>query len=245
MGKLPWTPWYFGDWLHDPALRSVSLAARGLWADMLAIMWESPERGISPYAAGKLEAKAWAKVVGHRADYVRKLVVELELSGVLSRRKGDRKIYSRRMVREELEREKARKRQQKHRASVTPNVTPVSQVSSSSSSSSSLESEKHTVSQDAAVEEESKNGQPAATPSRELILAFRALGHEPFGPQKFQGIWLESYSAAGESPNWTDIMENVIQRCKSLGVKIPGLFYKHKHEIENGEVKMRYKVTPL
>ena len=40
-------------------------------------------------------------------------------------------------------------------------------------------------------------------------------------------------------------MERAIQRCQSLKVKVPGLFFKHKHEIENGEVKMRYKVTPL
>ena len=78
-----------------------------------------------------------------------------------------------------------------------------------------------------------------------MLRAFLALGHKPFGPPKFQNIWLEQYSQAGEDPNWTDIMEMTIQLCQDSHVTVPGLFYKHKHEIENGEIKMRYKVTPL
>ena len=108
--------------------------------------------------------------------------------------------------------------------------------------------ETHKPSQDAAVVEGVKkaggNGH-TATPSPTLVRAFLALGHEPFGSGKFQNIWLEQYNQAGPDPNWTDIMERTIQICKGSHVQIPGLFYKHKHEIENGEVKMRYKVTPL
>jgi hypothetical protein len=85
----------------------------------------------------------------------------------------------------------------------------------------------------------------AATTASVITNSFNALGHKPFGPQRFQQIWAEEWSTAGEDPNWTDIMERAIQRCQNLGVKVPGLFFKHKHEIENGEVMMRYKVTPL
>jgi hypothetical protein len=87
-----------------------------------------------------------------------------------------------------------------------------------------------------------KSAAPAPAP---ITNAFFALGHKPFGPRRFQEIWAEEWSTAGDDPNWTDIMERTIQRCQSLRVTVPGLFYKHKHEIENGEVKMRYKVTPL
>jgi len=102
------------------------------------------------------------------------------------------------------------------------------------------------LSQDAAVVEVVKangNGH-AAPPSPALVRAFLALGHQPFGSQHFQNIWLEQYNQAGNDPNWTDIMEMTIQICQNAHVKVPGLFYKHKHEIENGEVKMRYKVMP-
>src|SRR5713226_821156 len=92
-------------------------------------------------------------------------------------------------------------------------------------------------------EKEERQRKKSATPSPAAVTnAFFALGHKPFGPQRFQEIWAEEWSAAGEHPNWTDIMERAIQRCQRLGVTVPGLFFKHKHEIENGEVKMRYKV---
>jgi hypothetical protein len=240
MGKLPWTPWYFADWLRDPSLRSVSLSARGLWADMLAYMWESPERGVLP----KINELNLSKLVGSRKDLVTRLVRELEFAKVFSRRKKDRCIFSRRMVREELVREKARKRQQKHRANVTPRVTGLSQVEAEVEVSS--ESEVHKPPQDAAaaaVVKGNGNGNYTA-PSAALVRAFYALGHTPFGSRRFQNVWLEQYEQAGTDPNWTDIMEMTIQICHDNRITVPGLFYKHKHEIENGEVRMRYKVTP-
>jgi len=91
-------------------------------------------------------------------------------------------------------------------------------------------------------EKQRKKSDAAASPT--VTHAFLALGHKPFGHTNFQEIWAEEWSAAGEDPNWTDIMERSIQRCQSLKVPVPGLFFKHKHEIENGEVKMRYKRTP-
>jgi hypothetical protein len=95
------------------------------------------------------------------------------------------------------------------------------------------------------VEKEEKQKTSSTASAADITQAFYALGHRPFGPKQFQGIWVEEWSGAGANPNWTDIMEQTIQRCQSLKVKVPGLFFKHKHEIENGQVKMRYKVTPL
>ncbi len=96
------------------------------------------------------------------------------------------------------------------------------------------------------TEKRQKRRNNSAAPSAAIITqAFYALGNKPFGQKEFQTIWAEEWSAAGEDPNWTDIMEQTIQRCKSLRVKVPGLFFEHKHAIEKGEVQMRYKVTPL
>src|SRR6266478_952251 len=94
-------------------------------------------------------------------------------------------------------------------------------------------------------EERQRKKSSASTAPAAITNAFFALGHKPFGPRRFQEIWGEEWSAAGEDPNWTDIMERAIQRCQSLRIKVPGLFFEHKHEIEKGEVKMRYKVTSL
>ena len=43
--KLPWMKFYPADWRADPALRMCSLAARGLWMEMLSIMHEADPRG--------------------------------------------------------------------------------------------------------------------------------------------------------------------------------------------------------
>ncbi len=43
--KLPAFQFYPGDWLKDPAVRSLPLEARGLWIDLLCIMHESDRRG--------------------------------------------------------------------------------------------------------------------------------------------------------------------------------------------------------
>lgn len=96
---------YPGDWLKDPAVRSVSLAARGLWTDMLCLMHESPRRGYLQHANGKpVTAEQLARMTGCSTDEVSRLLQELEDAGVFSCTDHG-VIYSRRMVRDEKIRE--------------------------------------------------------------------------------------------------------------------------------------------
>ncbi len=44
MGKLPAFLFYPGDWIQDT--RPLSLAAKGVWIDLLCAMWRAPERGV-------------------------------------------------------------------------------------------------------------------------------------------------------------------------------------------------------
>ena len=46
--KLPSFGSIPADWMKDPALRSVSLEARGLWMDMLCLLFESVAQGLPP-----------------------------------------------------------------------------------------------------------------------------------------------------------------------------------------------------
>jgi biotin operon repressor len=163
MSKLPAFQFYPGDWMKDPALRSTSVAARGLWTDMLCLMFESVRRGYLQHATGKpWTPDQLARVTGCSADEVSRLLQELEDSGVFSSTEHG-VVYSRRMVREEKERQRAaeRKRQERTRneegeSGKTSNtveashadVTPMSRGPSrdshnpSSSSSSSSPSER-------------------------------------------------------------------------------------------------------
>jgi len=106
--KLPAFQFYPGDWLKDPALRSVSVAARGLWIDMLCLMHESPRRGYLQHATGKpVTAEQLARMTGCSTDEVSRLLQELEDTGVFSCTEHG-VIFSRRMVRDEAKRQRCR-----------------------------------------------------------------------------------------------------------------------------------------
>lgn len=94
---------YPGDWLKDPALRSVSLASRGLWIDMLCLMHESDRRGYL-YLSGKpVTAEQLARMTGCSTDDASRQLQELSSSGVCSCTEHG-VYYNRRMVRDEQKR---------------------------------------------------------------------------------------------------------------------------------------------
>lgn len=101
MGKAPSFQFYPGDWMKDPALRSVSLAARGLWIDTLCLLFESDRRGYLQHITGKpVTDEQLARMTGCPSKQVSRLLQELENSGVFSRNEHG-VIYSRRMLRDE------------------------------------------------------------------------------------------------------------------------------------------------
>jgi hypothetical protein len=88
---------YPDKWYGDKGLRMCSLAARGLWMDMLCIMWESPERGTLREANGKqIIANGLAKLVGADEADTKQYLSELEGHGVFSTL-DDGTIYNRYM----------------------------------------------------------------------------------------------------------------------------------------------------
>ena len=106
--KLPWLKFYPADWRADPALRMCSLAARGLWMEMLAIMHEASPRGSLLINGNTIRAKKLASLCGATLHETKTLLAELEAAGVFSRT-DDGTIFSRRMKRddEKAERDKA------------------------------------------------------------------------------------------------------------------------------------------
>jgi hypothetical protein len=112
--KRPSFQFYPADWLRDPSLRACSLAARGLWMDMISYMHEA-----RPYGHLTLPSVAedgckdtlrpilpniLARMVGGSANEVEGLLAELEAAGVFSRTQAGT-IFSRRMVNDEKLRE--------------------------------------------------------------------------------------------------------------------------------------------
>jgi hypothetical protein len=117
MNKLTWFKFFTGAWLKDPALRACSPAARGLWIDLLCLMSEAPRRGYLETARGQpYSDELLAKLTGMSQDEVSRLKSEIVTLQVASQtRRGT--LYSRKMSRDEEQREQWRERQQKHRSS--------------------------------------------------------------------------------------------------------------------------------
>lgn len=104
----PWMKFYPQDWRADERLRLCSLAARGLWIEMLAIMHRSERYGSLLIGNLAPTDEQLAMQVGGPPDLVSSLLGELERAGVFSRTsKGV--IYSRRMFRDKKRAETAKK----------------------------------------------------------------------------------------------------------------------------------------
>ena len=100
--KQPWLKFHPTDWRADPALRSCSLAAWGLWIEIICIMHESDPYGALLIGGRPPSHQQLAKVCGQPVKEVTAALAELERAGVFSIVDGV--IISRRMQRD---REKA------------------------------------------------------------------------------------------------------------------------------------------
>ena len=98
--RQPWMKWYWSDWRSDEKLRMCSLAARGLWAEMLALMHHADPYGHLLVSGRSPTETQLAMLAGASPEQIPDLLGELELAEVFSRtQKGV--IFSRRMTRDD------------------------------------------------------------------------------------------------------------------------------------------------
>lgn len=97
--RRPAQQWYWNDWFSAFDVRNCSLAARGLWIDMLGIMWKAEIRGTLTVNGKQPDNKTLANIVGSSASEIKPLLKELETNNVFSRL-DDGTIICRRMFRE-------------------------------------------------------------------------------------------------------------------------------------------------
>ncbi len=94
-------PFYVGDWLKAPEVRSLAPDIRGLWFDLICYMWESTERGIMVKPNGKPYSKdEIIRMVGLDNQNSGIWLTTLIDNSVCSVR-VDGAIYSRRMVKDQ------------------------------------------------------------------------------------------------------------------------------------------------
>lgn len=94
--ERPSLQFYPDDWMSEPSLQLCSLAARGLWFEMLMLMFKSTVRGTLKYNNLPIEDHQLAVLVRASHDEVKVLLDELEQNRVFSRL-DDKTIYCRRM----------------------------------------------------------------------------------------------------------------------------------------------------
>jgi len=132
MAKLPGFFFYCGDWLKDPALRRCSPAARGVWIDMLCLMFECEDRGVLSAGGVPWSDEEVAAAVSGDTTANLACICELIAKGVADRNSSGA-IFSRRLVRDEGTRQGNKERKRNSRASeechdnVTQPVTPLSE----------------------------------------------------------------------------------------------------------------------
>lgn len=94
----PWLKFYPADWRNDPALKMCSMAARGLWIELICLMHQATPYG-HLLVNGKTPTDAQVAVlVGAPPDQIATLLGELESAGIFSRTRNGT-IYSRKLTR--------------------------------------------------------------------------------------------------------------------------------------------------
>ena len=120
--KLPSFQFYPGDWMKDPNLRRCSPAARGVWIDMLCLMFECDERGVLASGGEPWTREEIACAVGGAQDVALSCIDELVRKGV-ARCREDGALYSARLVRDEQQRQGTNRRVREHRSKRNGDVT--------------------------------------------------------------------------------------------------------------------------
>lgn len=99
--KLPAMQFYTGDWRKDPGVQALNYEDRGIWFEMLCLMWESDERGKLMLNGRKIPEEGLARLLGLDNQKLNQTLTTLLTYGVASVEPDTGVIYSRRMVRDE------------------------------------------------------------------------------------------------------------------------------------------------
>jgi hypothetical protein len=99
MGATVWSKFYWNDWRGDPALRACSLAARGLWIEMLCIAANHDPIGYVCLNGRPVTVADLARMVAVPEKQAADLLAELERNGVFNLDRRGR-MYSRRMIKD-------------------------------------------------------------------------------------------------------------------------------------------------
>lgn len=219
----PWMKFYPADWRAEPRLRMCSLAARGLWIDLMTYMHEGEPYGYLTIDGIAPSTSGIASLVGRPLNEVLKALAELEARRVFDRSEGGA-IVSRRMVRDRSRSDEGREHVERRWANRVPTPPPNRSVNRSPAD--------HPITQklEARDQKESKEDAPDGAPptkyafeSGVIRLIPRDLNHWKASfshldvPGELEGLseW------AGAQPNWFHAVKGALaKRNREAGIRL-------------------------
>lgn len=114
MGKMPASLFYWGDFVRDPNVRRCTHAEVGVWIRTLCLMFEAERKGVLSTNGVPWTDEEICLAIGGRYEETLNCVTALVTKGVASRNE-DGSLVSRRMYRDEKEREDTKERVRRHR----------------------------------------------------------------------------------------------------------------------------------
>lgn len=198
----PWVKFYTSDWRSDPALKMCSMAARGLWIEMICLMHEATPYGHLLVNGQPITDAQLATLVGTSAEQITAMLGELDAAGVFSRTRSGF-IYSRKLTRMA---KKAATARNNGRKGGNPNLR---NEKDNSQSDNSADNHRHKTQKPEARGHKENGGGSArgleeidTQTDRERILAAIGIGPEGIvGPSKFLG----SQADMAEAQRWLDL----------------------------------------
>jgi len=101
MAKLPAFQFYPGDWLKDPGVQALDYESRGVWFELLLLMFESEKRGYLMLNGKGMTDEIVKKLLGIHGNKWKKIKRKLIDTGVATVEKNTGIMYNRRMVKDE------------------------------------------------------------------------------------------------------------------------------------------------
>ena len=93
MTGMPWGKWFWRDWMSDIGLQSCSLAAQGMWMNMLCVAGQSDPPGYVIIAGKPATDDDLAKLCRITLEEATKLRSELEDREIFSRNRNQAIIF--------------------------------------------------------------------------------------------------------------------------------------------------------
>lgn len=222
----PYMPFYIGDWQKAPEIQALSLAARGLWVQMLFLMWESTERGYLTINGVPMTVEILSRQVGFACDLLEPLLEEMKKFAVYSVRE-DGAIFSRRMVKDA---EISLKRSYAGQKGGICSSKNSSKHSSKTQANSDIDIDIENDIENESLKDEEVQGKKGKKKKLVFVPPTKIEVHEYFFDNGFSGLSADRFFEGYAAADWHDSQGKQIRNWKQ---KAQQVWFKEENKINH------------